>query len=285
VAVADSRSPSTDRVVDPLEIDVTVPHAARVYDYMLGGETNFAIDRETAEQAAALVGGMEHIRAEVRSNRAFLGRAVRYLVHEAGIRQFLDIGTGIPNADNVHAVALKEAPESRVVYVDKDPVVLAHAHVLLASAPKGAATFIQGDVRDPAHILQGAGDLLDLSRPVGLMLVGLLHHLRDSDQPARLVARLLAGVAPGSYLVVSHLASDIHAGGYVEAGEQLDEAMDEPMVLRTLDQVTEYFAGVDLVSPGVVQVDEWRPDLEPAPTTHEGWTNPLWAGVARKPGG
>jgi S-adenosyl methyltransferase len=262
------------------DIDSTVPHAARVYDYMLGGVTNFAVDREAAEQAAALVGGMDRIRSEVRANRAFLGRAVRWLIHEAGIRQFLDIGTGIPNADNVHAVALQEAADARVVYVDKDPVVMAHAHVLLKDAPAGSTTYIQADFREPEDILARAAALLDLGRPLAVMLVGLLHHFRDADRPGDLVARLLAGVPAGSYLVVSHLASDIHAEEYVEAGEALDEAMEEPLVLRTHDQVATFLAGSELVEPGVVQVDEWHPPENPAPTL-EGWTNPLYVGVGR----
>jgi hypothetical protein len=262
------------------EIDSTVPHAARVYDYMLGGKTNFAVDREAAEQAAALVGGMDRIRSEVRANRAFLGRAVRWLIHEAGIRQFLDIGTGIPNDDNVHAVALPEADDARVVYVDKDPVVLAHAHLLLKDAPAGSTTYIQADFREPEEILARAAALLDLDRPVAVMLVGLLHHLRDADRPGDLVARLLAGVPAGSYLVVSHLAGDIHAEEYVEAGEALDEAMEEPLVLRTHDQVATFLAGCELVEPGVVQVDEWHPPEDPPPTP-EGWTNPLYVGVGR----
>jgi hypothetical protein len=263
-------------------IDSTVPHAARVYDYMLGGKTNFAVDRAAAEQAAALVGGMERIRSEVRANRAFLGRAVRYLIHEAGIRQFLDIGTGLPNDDNVHAVALHEAPDARVVYVDKDPVVLAHAHILLKDAPAGSTEYIQADFREPEDIVERAAALIDFSQPVGVMLVGLLHHFRDSDQPGELVARLMGLVPSGSYLAVSHLAGDIHAEEYVEAGEALDDAMAEPLVLRSHDQVAAFLAGCELVDPGVVQVDEWRPPAEPAPGL-EGWTNPLYVGVGRVP--
>src|SRR5262245_34238037 len=169
---------------------------------MLGGTTNFEVDRAAAEQAAALVGGMDLIRAEVRANRAFQVRAVRYLIRDAGIRQFLDIGTGIPSAGNVHEITLQEAPESRVVYVDKDPVVLAHAHVLLKGVDEGAAVYLQDDVRHPEEILDAAESTLDLDRPVAVMLVGLLHHLRDADDPGDLVRRLMAGVAPGSYLVV-----------------------------------------------------------------------------------
>ena len=274
---------SNDRDLNMAKIDISVPHAARVYDYMLGGITNFAVDREAAEQAAALVGGMERVRAEVRANRAFLGRAVRYMVREAGIRQFLDIGTGIPNDDNVHAVAQQEAPDVRVVYVDKDPVVLAHAHVLLMGGADGSTVYIQEDFRNPERVLEGAAATLDPGRPVAVMMVGLLHHLRDSDDPAELVARLMAGVPAGSHLAVSHLARDIHAEGYADAGEHLDDAMEEPLVFRTYDEVAAFFAGLELVDPGVVQVDTWRPADASAPAI-DGWTNPLYVGVGRKPG-
>jgi hypothetical protein len=283
-----TESASKQRAAGAAEIDISVPHAARVYDYMLGGVTNFEVDRQAAEQAAALVGGMDLVRAEVRANRDFQVRAVRYLIHDAGVRQFLDIGTGIPSAGNVHEITEREAPDSRVVYVDKDPVVLAHAHVLLKGVDQGAAVYLQDDVRYPESILDRAETTLDLSQPVAVMLVGLLHHLRDSDDPGDLVQRLMAGVASGSYLVVSHLAADIVAGGYVEAGDHLDEAMDEPMVFRTHDQVAAFFAGLDLVEPGVVPVDEWRPSDEaprgdPGGALPPGWTNPLHVGVGRKP--
>ncbi|HET6950641.1 MAG TPA: SAM-dependent methyltransferase [Acidimicrobiales bacterium] len=277
---------SDDRDLDlgMAEIDISVPHAARVYDYMLGGDTNFAVDREAAEQAAALVGGMERVRAEVRANRAFLGRAVRYMIHEAGIRQFLDIGTGLPNDDNVHAVALEEAPDAVVVYVDKDPVVLAHAHVLLLGGKDGSTVYLQEDFRSPERILERAAATLDLGQPVAVMMVGLLHHLRDGDDPAGLVARLMAGVPAGSHLAVSHLARDIHADGYVDAGEHLDDAMEEPLVFRTHDEVAAFFPGLELVDPGLVQVDTWRPAGAAGPAI-EGFTNPLYVGVGRKPGG
>jgi hypothetical protein len=284
-----TESSSKQRAASAADIDISVPHAARVYDYMLGGVTNFEVDREAAEQAAALVGGMDLSRSEVRANRAFQVRAVRYLIHDAGVRQFLDIGTGIPSAGNVHEITQAEAPGARVVYVDKDPVVLAHAHVLLKGVDKGAAVYLQEDVRHPERILDQAATTLDLTRPVAVMLVGLLHHLRDADDPGDLVRRLMDGVAPGSYLVVSHLAGDISAGGYVEAGDHLDETMDEPLVFRTHDQVAAFFAGLDMVEPGLVPVDEWRPSDEPkggglgaAGGGIPGWTNPLHVGVGRK---
>ncbi|MGH2370684.1 MAG: SAM-dependent methyltransferase, partial [Chloroflexota bacterium] len=159
----------------PGEIDTTIAHAARVYDFYLGGDANFAVDRIAAERAASVhPGGLDTVRASVRSNRAFLVRAVNYLVGEAGIRQFLDIGSGIPNGTNVHAAAQSAAPESRIVYVDNDPVVLAHAHEL-TSTPEGAVDYIQGDLRDPKSIVERASDRLDLGQPVAIMLVGILH--------------------------------------------------------------------------------------------------------------
>ncbi len=263
------------------EIDSTVAHAARVYDYMLGGEDNFEVDRIAAEQAAAAVGGMENVRSEVRANRAFLGRAVRFVAGEVGIRQFLDIGTGIPNDGNVHAVAQATAPDCRVVYVDNDPIVLAHAHALLNSTDEGATVYLQDDLRNPDSILRRASESLDFGRPIALVLVGLLHHFRDDDDPYALVARLVDAVPSGSHLVISHLAIDIMAEMMTKAAEHLNEAMEEPFVPRTRAAVERFFAGLELVEPGVVQVDEWRPDGPVA--TREGWTNPLYVGVARKP--
>ncbi|HEX6420085.1 MAG TPA: SAM-dependent methyltransferase [Acidimicrobiales bacterium] len=263
------------------EIDSTVAHAARVYDYMLGGDDNFEVDRIAAEAAAAVVGGMENVRSEVRANRAFLGRAVRFVAGEGGVRQFLDIGTGIPNENNVHAVAQATAPDCRVVYVDNDPIVLAHAHALLEGTDEGATVYLQDDLRQPDSILRRAAEVLDFAQPVAVMLVGLLHHFRDEDDPYSLVARLVDAVAPGSYLVVSHMAIDIMPDLMARAAEQLDAAMEEPFIPRPHAAVARFFDGLVLVEPGVVQVDQWRPDGPVA--AREGWTNPLYVGVARKP--
>ena len=185
------------------EIDTSKPHAARIYDYLLGGKDHFAIDRETAEKGIKLI---PTGRTAARENRTFLGRAVRYLVAEAGIRQFLDIGTGLPSANNVHEVAQAEAPESRVVYVDNDPIVLAHARALLTSTPQGRSAYIEADLCEPGTIL-GAPALaatLDMTKPVALMLVGLLHFVPDEQDPARAVATLVDALPPGSYVTVSH---------------------------------------------------------------------------------
>jgi S-adenosyl methyltransferase len=253
-------SSPTSRGQGHVEIDTTVAHAARVYDYLLGGTSNFAVDREAAHRQTEAIGGLEPARAMVRVNRDFLVRVVRYLVHEAGIRQFLDVGTGMPNADNVHGVAQDAAPESRIVYVDNDPVVLAHAHALLKSTPEGATDFLQADLRDPDDILQRAAATLDLTRPVGVMLVGVLHFLLDDhDDPYGIVGRLLDAVVPGSAMVVSHLASDIQPEAMAELTRRANSRVQEAVELRCQEQVTKFFDGLTIVEPGVVPVDQWRP--------------------------
>jgi hypothetical protein len=260
----------------PAEIDTTVAHPARVYDYWLGGTSNFPADREAAERVLAATPGL---RSRVRANRAFLARAVRYLAAEAGIRQFLDIGTGIPSADNTHEVAQAVAPQSRIVYVDNDPIVLAHSHSLLASSPEGATQYLDGDLRAAAPILRAAAGTLDLSHPTALMLVGILHLIQDFEEPYRLVASLMDGLPSGSYLVVSHPASDIHAG-QAEAQRRYNERVSTPQTLRTRDEVSGFFDGLDLVPPGLVYVHEWRPD--PGDVAPEGGVS-AYGAVARKP--
>jgi trans-aconitate methyltransferase len=262
-----------------VEIDTSVPNAARVYDYLLGGDANFAVDREAAERNnAVLPGGIAAARAEVRANRDFLGRAVRHLAGEAGIRQFLDIGTGIPNADNVHAIAQQVAPESRVVCVDYDPVVLAHAHTLLKSTPQGAATYIHGDFRDPEPLLAQAADTLDLGQPVGLMLLGLLYLFPDNE-PYRLVTQMTEKLAPGSYLAVSHITADFTPEMH-DLVERLNENMLEPFTLRTKDEIERFFDGFELIEPGMVPVDLW-PAADAAPAG--GHLTAYYAGIGRKP--
>ena len=240
----------------PTEIDTTVAHPARVYDYWLGGKDNFAADREAAERVLAVTPGL---RFRVRANRAFLARAVRYLAAEAGIRQFLDIGTGIPSANNTHEVAQAATPECRVVYVDNDPIVLAHARALLASNSAGATAYIDGDLRDTQAILDAAARTLDFSQPVALMLLGILHLVSDAEDPYAIVARLLAAVPAGSYLTISHPASDIHSG-QAEAQRRYNERVSTPQTLRTHGEVYRFFDGLSLVPPGVVYVHTWRPD-------------------------
>jgi hypothetical protein len=255
-------------------LDTTVPHIARVYDYWLGGKDNFAADRELAEKFMA---ADPSVTAGVRSNRAFLGRAVHYLVAEAGIRQFLDIGTGIPTASNTHEVAQRADPSARVVYVDNDPIVLIHARALLASHPAGATDYIDADLRDVGTILAAAARTLDFSQPVAVMLVGVLHCIPDEDYPGQLVATLMEAAAPGSYLALSHPAADIHAEEMAAGAAMMNQAMAGSITFRTQAQVATYFAGLDLVEPGLVSTPQWRPGpgIRPKPL-------PGWVGVARK---
>lgn len=274
--------PSSSRGPDigSAEIDTSVAHAARIYDYMIGGTTHFAADREASHAAATLVpGGHEAVTAGLVANRAFLARAVRYLADEAGIRQFLDIGTGIPAKDNVHEVAQGVAPESRIVYVDYDPIVLAHSHQLLTSTDDGVTTYIQADLRDPETILDLAAQTLDLSQPVALVLVAILHFFPDDQGPHAIVQRLLDALTPGSYMILSHLASDIY--DLDATYERLNEATHETFVLRSHSEVSRFFGGLELVDPGVVLVDRWRPDE--GHVAREEFMLPLYGGVARKP--
>lgn len=241
------------------EIDPHQPNAARVYDYFVGGTANFEADRQAAAlAAAAFPGGLEAAKASVRMNRDFAGRVVRYLALHEGVRQFLDLGSGIPDGTNVHAVAQSVAPESRIVCVDYDPVVLAYAHEYMKSTPQGAATFLNGDFRDVEGVLRGASETLDLDKPVAVMLIALLHLFRDEDRPGDLVARYMAAVPPGSFLAVSHMTGDF--GGTEAAASSLDHDMAEPMVLRDRAGVARFLDGLELVDPGVVAVDQWHPD-------------------------
>ncbi|MGH9211727.1 MAG: SAM-dependent methyltransferase [Acidimicrobiales bacterium] len=281
----------TSRLDDVLEtgvlaaaIDPSVAHPGRMYDYLLGGTTNFAADRAAVDAGAVVVGGIEFARQTVRSNRAFLVRAVRWLATEAGVRQFMDIGTGIPTPPTVHEVAQATAPESRIVYVDNDPIVLAHAHLLMQSAPEGATTYINGDLREADPILKEAAEALDFTRPVAVLLVAILHFFPDCDDPLGIVARLIDAVPSGSYLVVSHLASDIQADEMAQLAERFaaDEMITETFVMRARTEVARFFDGLDLVAPGVVGLDDWRPD-DATGLPSAGWVNPFWCGIGVKP--
>ncbi len=199
------------------------------------------------------------VTAGVRSNRAFLGRAVHYLVTEAGTRQFLDIGTGIPTANNTHEVAQRADPPARVVYVDNDPIVLLHARALLASNPEGANAYIDADLRDTGSILAQAARILDFSQPVAVMLIGVLHCIPDEDYPGQIVATLVEAVRPGSYLALSHPAADIHADEMAAGAAIMNRAMAGSITFRTRTQVAAYFDGLDLVEPGLVSTPQWRP--------------------------
>jgi len=262
----------------PEGVDSSVAHPARVYDVWLGGKDNYAADREAAEQAVA---ANPDILPAVRANRAFLGRAVHYLAAEAGIDQFLDIGTGIPTANNTHEVAQRARPSSRIVYVDNDPVVLAHARALLTSTPEGATGYLDADLRDVDTILDQAAEILDLSRPVALMLVAVLQYIGDDEDPYGIVTRLMDALAPGSHLVISHPASDVGAEKVAESMRRYNEraASSEQATPRTHAQISRFFDGLELLEPGVVQLTEWRP----GPGVTSTRRLPMWCGVARKP--
>jgi len=261
-------------------IDTTKAHSARVYDYYLGGKDHFAADRETAQKAMQSWGA---VRTAVRENRAFLGRAVHYLVAEAGIRQFLDIGTGLPSANNVHEVAQAEAPESSVVYVDNDPIVLAHARALLNSTPEGRTAYINADLREPEQILASpaVAETLDMSRPVALMLVAILHFLTDADDPAGVVATLLGALAPGSYLVASNVTPEHDPAGVGGLVRTYREAGIPAQVRTAAEFAALAFNGLEMVDPGVVLVSEWRPQAGPRPLAAEvNW----YGGIGRTTG-
>jgi hypothetical protein len=261
---------------DPAAFDTGRAHQARVYDYLLGGKDNFAADRAAVD---AWLQVDPELPFTVRSNRAFLGRAVRYLTAEAGIRQFLDIGTGIPTAGNTHQVAQAIAPETRVVYVDYDPIVLAHARALLVSSESGATEYIDADVRDTGKILDQAGQLLDFTKPVAITLLALLHAVPDADKPYDIVAALLAAVPSGSYLAISHAGSDLlGAGQHDSLMGVADRMIQNKITYRSREQLAPFFDGADLVEPGIVRVEEWRQE----PGTAAAERSTLWGAVARK---
>ena len=276
---ADGASASSEVAAEPGDapaFDTSVAHVARVYNYWLGGKDNFAADRAAAEQAMSAFPG---IVLSARANRAFLRRTVTYLAREAGIRQFLDIGTGIPSANNTHEVAQSVAADSRIVYVDNDPVVLAHARALLTSSSNGATDYIDADLRQADRILAGAVRTLDFSQPVAVMLMAILQHLNDDDDPYAVVGKLMAAVPSGSYLVLSHPAKDIHAAEMAAMAERLNQMMAEKVTFRGEAEVARFFTGLELVEPGMTNVPEWRPDTEEEASSSAA----LWGGVARKP--
>ena len=254
----------------------SVAHVARVYDYLLGGKDNFAADREAAEQAMRI---NPDIVSTARANRAFLVRTTSYLARQAGLRQFLDIGTGMPTNRNIHEVAQSIAPRSRVVYVDHDPIVLTHARALLTSAPEGVTDYLEADLREPGKILAEAAQTLDFSRPVAIMLIAVLHLILDRDDPYDLVGQLVDAVVPGSYVVISHAASDLDTGAMISMTNRLNELMAQQAVPRTHREVAAFFAGLDLVEPGLVRIPEWRP----ASVSDTAVRAQMWGAIGRKP--
>jgi S-adenosyl methyltransferase len=257
--------------------DSSVPHPARIYAYWLGGKDHYAADRETAEQ---VIRCRPQVVAGARANRAFLARVVRYLAGECGIRQFVDIGPGLPAPGNTHDVAQAIAPQSRIVYVDNDPLVLVHARALLTSTPQGSCDYLDADVRDTPAVLTGAGQTLDFTQPAAVLLIAVMHFLPDADDPATVLAALARPLAPGSFVAISHLTADF-APGPVSAGVSAYNATVPTAVIpRSHTQVSALFGGLPLVPPGVVPLAEWRP-----PMAGPGGRAPcdMYAGLARVP--
>ncbi|MET8946840.1 SAM-dependent methyltransferase [Streptomyces sp. NPDC004542] len=237
-------------------IDTTVPHSARIWNYWLGGKDNYPVDEQAGDAYTAVFPGIVTI---ARSSRAFLRRNIAYLVSEAGIRQFLDVGTGLPTADNTHEVAQRLAPEARIVYVDNDPLVLTHARALLHSSDEGATAYIDADVTDPDRILAAAAETLDLSRPTALILSNILGHVADYDQARFVVDRLMGALPPGSYLSINDGSRGIDPV-FEQAQDSYNNSGAVPYNLRTVDVITSFFDGLELIEPGVVPVTQWRPE-------------------------
>ncbi|NUT31921.1 MAG: SAM-dependent methyltransferase [Hamadaea sp.] len=255
-------------------LDTSVAHSARLWNYLLGGKDNFAADRAAAEEVLAY---MPELVQSARYNREFLGRAVRHLAGDAGIDQFLDIGTGLPTANNTHEVAQSVRPPARIVYVDNDPMVLVHARALLTSTPDGATDYIDADVRDPEKILQAAARTLDFDRPVAIMLLGILNFVVDDDESIAIVRRLLDAVPSGSYLVVSHPTAEVHREAVERAMAMWNSSGSAPICARTPAQISRYFEGLEVLDPAFVTVSQWRPDGNDTTVVTE------WCGVGRKP--
>jgi len=268
----------TDMPDPAAKIDTSVPHSARIWNYWLGGKDNYAVDREAGERYREQAPGVVDM---ARASRVFLTRAVRYLAAEEGIRQFLDVGTGLPTMDNTHQVAQRVAPESKVVYIDNDPLVLVHARALLTSGnDHGATTYIDADLHDPDTILAEAGTMLDFGRPVALMLMGILGHLPDWDEAKRIVRRLLDALPSGSFLVHYDGTYEVQGEALQQAQEEYDDTGADSYTLREPARLAELYEGLELVEPGQVSCLKWRPeptDLGTPPDVD------VYGAVARKP--
>jgi hypothetical protein len=260
---------------DLSKLDTTVPQTARIWNYWLGGKDNFDVDRAVGDQ---ILEAFPQIVENARLSRAFLVRAVRYLTAAAGVRQFLDIGAGLPTADNTHEVAQRVAPQSRIVYVDNDPLVLIHARALLTSTPEGVTAYLEADLRDPDKIVQEAGRTLDFSQPIALMLMGILGHIGDDDEARSIVSRLLDALPAGSYLA-TYDGSDT-SPGVVEAARIWNQSANPQYHLRSPERIARFFDGLELVEPGVASVTRWRPDPSASGVPAE---IDQWCGVGRKP--
>jgi O-methyltransferase involved in polyketide biosynthesis len=271
----------TDGGNEPRVFDPSVANPARVWNYWVGGKDHFAADREAAEMVLEL---LPHMMLLAQLTRRFLIDTVHQLAADYGIRQFLDIGTGLPTADNTHDVAQRVAPGSRIVYVDNDPVVISHAQALLVGTPDGVTDYLDADLRDPATILAGAARVLDFSQPVAVLLVGVLHFIAEPDDPYGIVARLMDAVPSGSYLVIVHGASDIQAEAVAESSRVYNEMSSVPYTPRSREQVARFFEGLDLVDPGLVPIGHrptpGQPDASVGSGPADGGTS--YCGIGRK---
>ena len=265
---------------EPPVFDTSVANPARVWDYWLGGKDNFEADREAAQQVLEVLPSMSLLARLARRQHI---DAVRLLTGSYGIRQFLDIGSGLPTADNTHQIAQRAAPESRIVYVDHDPVVICHSRALLTSGPEGATDYLQADLREPAAVLTGAARTLDFRRPVAVLLLGVLHFIPDADQPYEIVTRLMDAVVPGSFLVIGHGASDIHADAVPEMTRRYNQRTSALLTLRTRDQVARFFDGLELIGPGLVPLGQWWPEDQVNAGAASGVIG--YCGIARKGAG
>ena len=267
-----------DRERQAPRLNTAVAHNARVWNYWLGGKDNFGVDREMGDQVAQM---FPVIRDVARADRQFLSRAVGFLAGEAGIRQFLDIGTGLPTADNTHELAQVFAPESRIVYVDNDPLVLVHARALLTSHPEGVTDYSDADVHDPGKILREAARTLDFTRPAAVMMLGILNFVMDTDEAQAIVHRLMDALPAGSYLALTHPTTELGGEANVEAMAFWNEHAAPPIRARTGAEIARFFQGLDLVEPGLVSCSQWRPEVSetgatPAPV-------PQYGAVGRRP--
>jgi hypothetical protein len=254
--------------------DTPLPHSARICNYWLGGKDNFAVDREAGDQYMRVFPGVVDV---ARASRQFLGRSIRFLAGDAGIVQFLDVGTGLPTVDNTHEIAQRVNPASRIVYVDNDPLVLVHARALLVSSPEGATSYIPADLREPEKIVASAAELLDFSQPIALILSGIMGHVPNADEARSIVARLLAGLPSGSYLSLND-GTQVVAAEISQAQDEYNESGAAPYTLRSPEEIGRFFEGLELVEPGVVSCPLWRPDPGDEVTPVD-----AFGGVGRKP--
>ncbi|MFI0371797.1 SAM-dependent methyltransferase [Actinomadura sp. 1N219] len=256
-------------------IDTSVPHVARIWNYWLGGKDNYPVDREVGDQ---ILGMLPDVARLARASRLFLNRVVWHLAAEAGVRQFIDVGSGLPTVDNTHEVAQRAAPESKIVYVDHDPLVLRHARALLTSTPEGETAYVHADLRDPDRILDAAARTLDFDRPIAFTLMGVLEFIPDDDEAYAIVRRLMDAVPPGSHFAMSDGTNVVHGEASDRIVEVWNASGNAPLVLRTPEQLGRFFDGLEVLEPGVVPVTHWRPDGGSEPNAVD-----AYGGVGRKP--